>query len=169
MLPFVILSSLALAFVAAVYVLRARQGLAALRRSVERGWEELDALLLARRDELQRFDAARARDDPGSSRLREADAAVHAARSRRDVTAVGIAEEHLRSELAALAGETDAGLPDADRLAAVRALTDRIMAGRDTYNDAVNLYNIRLRSWPEAALGRLEGWRPVPLLEYPGN
>jgi hypothetical protein len=169
LLPLVILSSIALAFVAAAYVLRARQGLAALRRSVECGWDDLDALLLARRDELQRFDAGRARDDPAFPRLREADAAVHAARARRDVTAVGIAEEHLRSALAALGDGTDVGAPARDRLAAVRALTDRIAAGRDAYNDAVNLYNIRLRSWPEAALGRLEGWRPAPLLEYPGN
>lgn len=173
LLTLVILSALALALVTAGYVVRSRQGLASLQAQVQRAWDEMDALLLQRHDALEQLAHAASTPDlagqPALERVRHADAAVHSARARQDVTAVGIAEEHLRKALSSPAGRRTATEPVSTLAATVRALTDRIAARSDAYNEAVNLYNIRLRSWPEVAIGRVAGLRPAPLLEFPGS
>ncbi len=156
--------ALALAALLAAWAGVIRHGLAQLRAAVSQAWAGLDALLLERRDELAAFAGACGRylpeEQDGIDRLQRASAAVFAAAGRRDLPALGAAENLLQdahARLSASAATSQKLLADADcrerreRLGCIRrALAEQ----REIYNAAVNLLNLRQQQFPERLVAR---------------
>jgi LemA protein len=133
--------------------------LVAAAEKASRAWNDLDALLRQRHDELPKLLEAcephlgyeRALLD----RVLEARAAVFAARQTRDADALGAAEAQLRAAATALMARTAAhpslvSSPSFSLLRQRQATLDlELKDRRDAYNDAVRDYN--------AAIGRIPG------------
>ena len=103
----------------------------------------------------------------------QARSAVFKAQGRGDVAAVGAAEEQLRAgprppvrgrgELPGAQGRR--GLPppaDAASPSSRKAIADR----RELYNEAVNLNNIRIQTFPDLIVARMFDFKPASLLEF---
>ena len=153
-------------------------GLVMLRQQVGRAWDEIDALLVQRHDELpQLFEAcARHLHDERDTlrRVTKSHAAVFQAAGVRDVAAVGAAESLLRPALAQLLAAV-ADIPALQADASLRHLRARIARRegdiedrRELYNGAVNLYNVRLARWPGAIVAGLCGLHDATPLDFTG-
>jgi LemA protein len=102
----------------------------------------------------------------------QARAAVFTAQGRGDVTALGAAEEQLRQGLGRLFALAE-NYPDLKADQSFRHLQTRITAleeaiadRRELYNEAVNLNNIRLQTFPDLVVARMFEFKPAPLLEF---
>ena len=140
-----------------------------------RAWNELDALLRQRHDEIPkliemcepRLENQRAVFD----RVLEARAAILGARQTRSADALGAAERELRAALTALI----AAAAHAPELASSPAfgllrqrnttLDDEIADRRDRYNQAVHDYNEAIRRVPSNIVALLGGFRALRPLE----
>jgi len=153
-------------------------GLLMLRQQVGQAWDEIDALLVQRHDELpQLFEACGRHLHDERDTLRratKAHAVVFQAAGGRDVAAVGAAESLLRPALAQLlAAVEDIPALQADgsfchlRARIARRESD-IEDRREFYNGAVNLYNVRLSRRPGAIVAGLCGLHDATPLEFPG-
>jgi LemA protein len=133
--------------------------LVAASEKATRAWNDLDALLRQRHDELPKLleacEAHLGSERALLDRVLETRAAVFAARQTRDADALGRAEAELRSAATALmaraaAQPSLASSPAFSLLRQRQATLDlELKDRRDGYNDAVRDYN--------AAIGRLPG------------
>jgi LemA protein len=172
----VLLLLLALAFVAAVYVVRIYNGLVALRESARKAWSNIDVLLTQRHDELPKLVETCKRymayEQETLERVMQARSAVFRAQGQGDVAALGAAEEQLRAGLGRLfavaenypalkADETFAHLQRR-----ISELEESIADRRELYNDAVNVNNIRIQSFPDVIIARMFDFKQAQLLEF---
>jgi LemA protein len=166
----------ALLVVAAIYVIRIYNGLVALRENVRKAWSNIDVLLTQRHDELPKLVETCKRymsfEQETLERVMHARAAVFQAQGSRDVTAVGAAEQQLRDGLGRLFALVE-NYPElkADRgfqhlQTRITQLEETIADRRELYNEAVNLNNIRIQTFPDLIVARLFEFEPAALLEF---
>ena len=167
---------LALLVVAAIYAVRIYNGLVALRENVRKAWSNIDVLLTQRHDELPKLVETckryMAHERDTLERVMQARSAVFKAQGSGDVPALGAAEQQLREGLGRLFAVVE-NYPDlkADQSfqhlqTRITQLEDTIADRRELYNEAVNLNNIRLQTFPDLIVARLFEFRPAPLLEF---
>jgi LemA protein len=167
---------LALLVVAAIYAVRIYNGLVALRENVRKAWSNIDVLLTQRHDELPKLVETckryMAHERDTLERVMQARSAVFKAQGSGDVRALGAAEQQLREGLGRLFAVVE-NYPDlkADQSfqhlqTRITQLEDTIADRRELYNEAVNLNNIRIQTFPDLIVARLFEFRPAPLLEF---
>ena len=167
---------LALLVVAAVYVVRIYNGLVGLRENVRKAWSNIDVLLTQRHDELPKLVETCKRymqyEQETLERVMQARSAVFKAQGKGDVTALGAAEQQLREGLGRLFAVAE-NYPDlkADQgfkhlQTRISQLEESIADRRELYNEAVNLNNIRVQTFPDLIVARLFEFRQSPLLEF---
>ncbi len=167
---------LALLFVAAVYGVRIYNGLVALRENVRKAWSNIDVLLTQRHDELPKLVETCKRymayEQETLERVMQARSAVFRAQGTGDVTALGAAEQQLRDGLGRLFAVAE-NYPDLKADQSFRHLQGRITElenaiadRRELYNEAVNLNNIRIQTFPDLIVARMFEFRPSSLLEF---
>ena len=167
---------LALLVVAAIYVVRIYNGLVALRENVRKAWSNIDVLLTQRHDELPKLVETCKRymayEQETLERVMHARSAVFKAQGSGDVTALGAAEQQLREGLGRLFAVAE-NYPDLKADQGFRHLQSRISQleesiadRRELYNEAVNLNNIRIQTFPDLVVARLFEFRQSALLEF---
>jgi LemA protein len=167
---------LALLFVAAVYGVRIYNGLVALRENVRKAWSNIDVLLTQRHDELPKLVETCKRymayEQETLERVMHARSAVFRAQGSGDVAALGAAEQQLRDGLGRLFAVAE-NYPDLKADQSFRHLQGRITElenaiadRRELYNEAVNLNNIRIQTFPDLIVARMFEFRPSSLLEF---
>jgi LemA protein len=172
----VLLLILALVVVLAMYGVRIYNGLVALRENVRKSWSNIDVLLTQRHDELPKLVETCKRymayEQETLERVMQARSAVFKAQDKGDMVALGAAEEHLRAGLGRLFAVAE-NYPDLKADASFRHLQQRISEleeaiadRRELYNEAVNLNNIRLQTFPDLLVARWFDFRPASLLEF---
>ena len=171
-----VLLLVALLAVLAIYGVRIYNGLVALRENVRKAWSNIDVLLTQRHDELPKLVETCRRymtyEQETLERVMRARSAVSAAQERANVAAVGAAEEQLRAGLGRLfavaenypALEADETFRHLQRR--ITELEETIADRRELYNEAVNLNNIRVQTFPDLVVARLFDFRSSPLLEF---
>jgi LemA protein len=172
----VVLLLLALAVVAAVYVVRIYNGLIALRENVRKAWSNIDVLLTQRHDELPKLVETCKRymqyEQETLERVMQARSAVFRAQGQGDVAALGAAEEQLRAGLGRLFAVAEnypalkADTTFAHLQRRISELEEAIADRRELYNDAVNINNIRVQTFPDVIVARLFDFRQAALLEF---
>jgi LemA protein len=167
---------LALLVVAALYVVRIYNGLVALRENVRKAWSNIDVLLTQRHDELPKLVETCKRymayEQDTLERVMQARSAVFRAQGSGNVAALGAAEQQLREGLGRLFAVVE-NYPElkADRgfqhlQTRITQLEDTIADRRELYNEAVNLNNIRIQTFPDLIVARLFDFRQSTLLEF---
>jgi LemA protein len=167
---------LALLVVAAIYAVRIYNGLVALRENVRKAWSNIEVLLTQRHDELPKLVETCKRymgyEQETLERVMQARSAVFKAQGRGDVTALGAAEQQLREGLGRLFAVAE-NYPDlkADQSfqhlqTRISQLEESIADRRELYNEAVNLNNIRIQTFPDLVVARLFQFKPSALLEF---
>jgi len=167
---------LALVVVAALYVVRIYNGLVALRENVRKAWSNIDVLLTQRHDELPKLVETCKRymayEQETLEKVMQARSSVFKAQGRGDVTALGAAEQQLRDGLGRLFALAE-NYPELKADHGFRHLQTRISEleeaiadRRELYNDAVNLNNIRVQTFPDLIVARLFEFRQSTLLEF---
>jgi len=167
---------LALLVVAAVYVVRIYNGLVGLRENVRKAWSNIDVLLTQRHDELPKLVETCKRymayEQETLERVMQARSAVFRAQGQGDVTALGAAEQQLREGLGRLFAVAE-NYPDlkADQgfkhlQTRISQLEESIADRRELYNEAVNLNNIRVQTFPDLIVARMFEFKQSALLEF---
>jgi LemA protein len=172
----VLMLFLALLVVAAVYVARIYNGLVGLRENVRKAWSNIEVLLTQRHDELPKLVETCKRymayEQETLERVMQARAAVFTAQGKGDVAAVGAAEQQLREGLGRLFAlaekypelKADQGFRHLQ--SRITELEESIADRRELYNEAVNLNNIRVQTFPDLIVARMFDFGPSPLLEF---
>ena len=172
----VVLLFLAFLFVGIVYFVRIYNGLIALRENVRKAWANIDVLLTQRHDELPKLVETCKRymayEQATLERVMHARSAVFKAQGRGDVAAVGAAEDQLRQGLGQLFALAE-NYPELKADQGFRHLQSRISEleesiadRRELYNEAVNLNNIRLQTFPDLIVARMFDFKTAQLLEF---
>jgi LemA protein len=167
---------LALLVVAAVYVVRIYNGLVALRENVRKAWANIEVLLTQRHEELPKLVETCKRymayEQETLERVMQGRAAVFKAQGSGNVAALGAAEEQLRQGLGRLFAVAES-YPELKADQGFRHLQTRITEleeaiadRRELYNDAVNLNNIRIQTFPDVLVARLFEFKASGLLEF---
>jgi len=166
----------ALLVVASIYLVRIYNGLVVLRENVRKAWANIDVLLTQRHDELPKLVETCKRymsyERETLERVMHARASVFQAQGKQDVAAVGAAEQQLREGLGRLFAVAE-NYPDlkADQgfqhlRTRISELENTIADRRELYNEAVNLNNIRIQTFPDLIVARMFDFRQSALLEF---
>jgi len=167
---------LALLIVLALYGVRIYNGLVALRENVRKAWANIDVLLSQRHDELPKLvETCRrymAHERDTLEQVMRARSAVFTAQGKGDVRALGAAEDQLREGLGRLFALAEA-YPELRANESFRHLQQRITEleeaiadRRELYNEAVNLNNIRVQTFPDLLVARWLQFPNQQLLEF---
>jgi len=165
---------LALALACLVYFVRIYKGLAGLREGVMSAWVNVDVLLQQRHDELPKLvESCRPYmqfERETFEKVMRAGAAVSEASAAGNVAAVGAGEQQLRGGMSRLFAVAE-NYPQLKADASFRQLRSRICGledaiaeRRESYNQQVNLNNIRISVLPDAILANWFGFKPAHLL-----
>jgi LemA protein len=166
----------ALVVVASIYFVRIYNGLVVLRENVRKAWANIDVLLTQRHDELPKLVETCKRymsyERETLERVMQARASVFQAQGKQDVAAVGAAEQQLREGLGRLFAVAE-NYPDLKADQSFRHLQGRITGleesiadRRELYNEAVNLNNIRIGTFPDLIVAGLFDFKTASLLEF---
>jgi LemA protein len=159
-----------------VYLVRIYNGLVALRESVRKAWANIDVLLTQRHDEIPKLVETCKRymtyEQETLQRVIQARSAVFKAQEHGDVAGVGQAESLLRSGLGRLLAlaenypELKADQSFQHLQSRISHLESTIADRRELYNEAVNLNNIRIHTFPDLVVARQFGFKEADLLEF---
>ncbi len=167
---------LAVVLVAFVYFVGIYNSLVALRERVKQAWANIDVLLKQRHDELPKLiETCRQYmqyEQQTLEKVMQARNAVSQARDSGNVTAVGAAEQQLRTGL----GQLYAVAENYPQLKAnesfqqlqsrITGLEESIADRRELYNEQVQLNNTRVDQFPDVMIARRYGFTARPLLEF---
>jgi LemA protein len=174
MLPFLILVFLIVALIG--YLVGLYNGLVRVRAAVKLAWADIDVLLAQRHDELPKLIEVCKQymqyEGNTLERVMRARSGVDAARSSGSMSTLGTAERELRSGLTGLYAVAEK-YPDLKANEPFRHLQERISGletaiadRREVYNEAVNVNNVRIESFPDALVARLGDFAPAQLLQF---
>jgi len=167
---------LALIAMLAVYLVGIYNSLVAVRERVKQSWANIDVVLKQRHDELPKLVETCKQymqyEQETLEKVMRARAAVFAASSGGNVTAVGTAEQQLRTDVGRLFAvaenypqlKTDESFKQLQ--ARVTGLEESIADRRELYNDQVNINNTRIDQFPDVLIARRYGFTAKPLLEF---
>ena len=158
------------------YLIGVYNGLVRVRAAVKLAWSNIDVLLVQRHDELPKlvevcrqymqYEAATL------ERVMRARAGVDAARSSGNLSSLGSAERDLRSGLTGLYAVAE-NYPQLKASEPFRHLQDRISGletaiadRREVYNEAANINNVRIVSFPDVLVAGLGDFPAVQLLHF---
>jgi LemA protein len=168
--------AVALLVVAAIYGVGLYNGLVRLRESVKVAWANIDVLLKQRHDELPKLVDACKRymqfEQETLEKVMRARSAVIQAAGQGNVAAVGAAEQQLRTGIGQLfaVAENYPQLKSDETFkhlqSRISRLEESIADRREFYNDQVNLYNIRVKVFPDALIAGSFSFSPSQLLEF---
>ena len=174
MMAMLILLFLLLALVG--YLIGVYNGLVRVRAAVKLAWSNIDVLLVQRHDELPKlvevcrqymqYEAATL------ERVMRARAGVDTARSSGNLSSLGAAERDLRSGLTGLYAVAE-NYPQLKASEPFRHLQERISGletaiadRREVYNEAANINNVRIATFPDVLIARLGDFPAVQLLHF---
>ena len=174
MMAMLILLFLLLALVG--YLIGVYNGLVRVRAAVKLAWSNIDVLLVQRHDELPKlvevcrqymqYEAATL------ERVMRARAGVDAARSSGNLSSLGSAERDLRGGLTGLYAVAE-NYPQLKASEPFRHLQERISGletaiadRREVYNEAVNINNVRIVTFPDVLIAHLGDFPPAQLLHF---
>jgi len=171
-----VLVLLVLLIVVVGYFTSLYNGLVRVRAAVKLAWSNIDVLLVQRHDELPKLVETCKQylqyEQQTLERVMQARAAVAGARNSGNVAALGAAESGLRTGLAGLFAVAE-NYPDLKANQAFQHLQQRITAleqaisdRREIYNEAVNINNVRIDTFPEALIASRYGFQPAHLLHF---
>jgi LemA protein len=154
----------------------AYNGLVAAAEKATRAWNDLDALLRQRHDEIPKIAEAcephLVRERAVVERLLEARTAVFAARQTRDADELGRAEAGLRAAATALMARA-AAYPDLAASPAFGLLRQRqatldleLKDRHDGYNEAVREYNAAIGRFPGSLVALVTAFPPLRPLDF---
>jgi len=170
---FIILGVLAAAI---LYTIVLYNNLVSVKHNVDKAWANIDVLLKQRHDELPKLVETCKQymqyERETLEKVMHARSAVHAARERGDVAALGPAEGALRTGLGALYAVAES-YPDLKAnqdfqhlQSRISGLEDAIADRREFYNESVNINNIRIEQFPDVLIARMFNFGPKNLLEF---
>lgn len=174
MVPLVLL--LAVAAVVLVYGVMVYNGLVSVKHAVAKSWANVDVLLKQRHDEIPKLVEVCRQYRNFEQRTLEnvvrARSAVQAAREKRDIGALGSAEQALRGSLGSLFAVAEA-YPDLKANESFLKLQGRISElengiadRREVYNEAVNVNNVRIEQFPDVLVAKMFDFPRARLLEF---
>jgi len=151
-------------------------GLVRVRAAVKLAWSNIDVLLVQRHDELPKLVATCSQylqyEQKTLERVMQARAAVSGARSSGNLAALGAAESGLRTGLAGLFAVAE-NYPELKANQAFQHLQQRITGleqaisdRREIYNEAVNINNVRIDTFPESLLASRYDFPPAQMLHF---
>jgi LemA protein len=166
---------LALAAAALMYGIMVYNGLVSVKHAVAKSWSNIDVLLKQRHDEIPKLVEVcrqyRQFEQTTLENVVRARSAVHAARERRDVGALGMAEQALRGSLGSLFAVAEA-YPDLKANESFLKLQGRITDlenaladRREVYNESVNVNNVRIEQFPDVLVAQMFSFPQARLLE----
>ena len=159
-----------------LYTVVIYNGLVGLKHGIAKAWANIDILLVQRHDELpklvetckQHMQFERATLE----KVMAARSAADNARSAGDIKGVGNAQGALRSGLGSITATVEA-YPELRANQSIQQLLGRITGlenaisdRREFYNEAVNIYSVRLEQFPDVIVARLGGFKPGQLLDF---
>ena len=166
-----------LALIAALflYSVTLYNGLVRLRESVKQAWANIGVLLKQRHDELPKLvETCRQYmqyEQETLERVLKARAAVASAGTSGNAAELAGAESALRAGLARLYAVAEqypnlkADATFADLQARITSLEEQIADRRELYNEAVNLFNTRVATFPDTLVAGLGQFPQAKLLE----
>jgi len=169
---------LGLVVAAIVHAVMLYNGLVTVKNNVSLAWANIDVLLKQRHDEIPKLVEIcrqyRQFEQETLEKVTRARSAVHDARERQDIGALGQAETTLRSSLGGLFAVAEA-YPELkanenfmqlqNRITQLEnAITDR----REFYNDSANINNVRIEQFPDSIIANTFGFRAAKLLHFDG-
>jgi LemA protein len=158
------------------YLIGVYNGLVRVRAAVKLAWSDIDVLLVQRHDELPKLVEVckQYMQYEGSTleRIMRARSGVDAARSSGSMSSLGTAERELRSGLTGLYAVAE-NYPQLKASEPFRHLQERISGletaiadRREVYNDAVNINNVRIATFPDVLVARMGDFPPAQLLHF---
>jgi len=159
-----------------LYAIVLYNNLVSVKHNVDKAWSNIDVLLKQRHDELPKLVETCKQymqyEQETLQKVMQARSAVHAAREKGDVSALGPAETQLRMGLGNLFAVAEA-YPDLKAnenfqhlQARISGLEDAIADRREFYNESVNINNIRIEQFPDVIIARQFNFGPKHLLEF---
>jgi LemA protein len=159
-----------------VYGVIIYNGLVNLKHAVAQAWSNIDVLLKQRHDELPKLvETCKQYMQFERSTLEavmQARAAASSARERGDVKGVGAAEGAMRLGLGNILATAEA-YPELKANQSIQTLLGRITGlenaisdRREFYNEAVNRNNVRIETFPDVIVARLNNFGPRDLLVF---
>jgi LemA protein len=158
------------------YLIGVYNGLVRVRAAVKLAWSNIDVLLVQRHDELPKLVEVckqYMQYEAGTlERVMRARAGVDAARSSGNMSSLGAAERDLRSGLTGLYAVAE-NYPQLKASEPFRHLQERISGletaiadRREVYNEAVNINNVRIVTFPDVLIANLGDFPPAQLLHF---
>jgi len=167
---------LAMAAVAAIYVIMVYNSLVSVKHNVSRAWANIDVLLKQRHDEIPKLVEVckqyRQFEQDTLQRVIEARSKVFAASQSQNMQALGQAETGLRSSLAGLYAVAEAypELKTSEQFvnlqSRISGLENAIADRREFYNESVNINNVRIEQFPDGVIARMFDFPPRQLLQF---
>lgn len=168
---------LGLVVLAVVSVTSIYNRLVSLKHGVDKAWANIDVLLKQRHDELPKLvEVCQQYRQFEQQTLQQVIAArnlVQTARQQQDMSALSQAETALRSGLGQIFAVAEA-YPELrsnenfmQLQSRISQLESAIADRREFYNEAVNLYNVRIEVVPDNLIASRTGFKPRTLLEFP--
>lgn len=159
-----------------IYLVVLYNRLVTVKHNASKAFANIDVLLKQRHDELPKLVTAckqyMAHEKTTLEQIIISRSRVEKASQTQDMAALGKAEGNLRSGLDRLFALSEA-YPDlkADKQFShlqnrISGLEEAIADRREFYNEAVNIYNIRIEQIPEVILARLLGFLPLRSLVF---
>jgi LemA protein len=158
------------------YLIGVYNGLVRVRAAVKLAWSNIDVLLVQRHDELPKLVEVCKQymqyEASTLERVMRARAGVDAARSAGNMSSLGTAERDLRNGLTGLYAVAE-NYPQLKASEPFRHLQERISAletaiadRREVYNEAVNINNVRIVTFPDVLVAHLGDFPPAQLLHF---
>jgi LemA protein len=158
------------------YVVGLYNNLVQIKHAVGKAWANIDVLLKQRHDELPKLVEVckqyKQFEQETLQRVIAARSQVQAAREGQNIAALGSAESALRTSLGGLFAVAEA-YPELKSnehymqlQTRITGLENGIADRRELYNEAVNIYNVRIEQFPAALIANMIGYTAKPLLEF---
>ncbi len=167
---------LAALFIVVVYGVILYNGFVQLKHGVDKAWANIDVILKQRHDELPKLVETckqyKAFEQETLQQVTEARSRVQSAREQHNSPALGAAEGMLRAGLGQIFAVMEA-YPELKANEQFMQLQTRIIGlenaiadRREFYNEAVNINNVRVETFPDLIVARLFGFVVLPLLKF---
>jgi LemA protein len=158
------------------YLVGLYNGLVRVRAAVKLAWSDIDVLLVQRHDELPKLvEVCRQymQYEAGTlERVMRARSGVDTARASGSISSLGSAERELRSGLTGLYAVAEkypqlkASEPFQHLQERISGLETAIADRREVYNEAANINNVRIVTFPDVLIAGLGDFPPAQLLHF---
>ena len=167
---------LAVIILAVLWAIAAYNGLVQLKNNIARAWANIDVTLKQRHDELPKLVEVcrqyKQFEQETLERVIAARAQVASARASGDIRALGTADDALHAGLGRIFAVAEA-YPELrsnehfmQLQASITALENTLADRRESYNESVNLFNVRIEQFPDSIIANRCGFRERPLLKF---